>query len=419
MTQEGIILNRLCELQLTNFEVTDVKVTEDEIIWQIEHKPENKCFECPCCGAKHTTYFDSSWVELIDVPVGSKRSIWKIKRMRILCTCWNMPRVERLDFRSKYHRLTQRMENYVEQLLCTKMFTVADVARLFNLDYGVVYKIDHDVLRRLFQTMQLKDPIHIAVDEKSFRKGHKYVTIVVDLDTKKVIWVSEGRRKESLDIFFRILGPDRCKQIKTVAKDLHAAYASSCNEYVPQATQVADRFHVIQKLNDTIDQCRQELNLKKNGYGTKNSMWVVRFKHENLPEKYYKDLEKLERKNKPLYQAYLLKESFYELYHFADSDMKHAENFLIRWCVDAFKTGLQSMREFAEFINRHKDVILASIKINKTSAVCEGINSKISVIKKMAYGYKSISYFMLKILQRCGSLGQSWTPKPIDYHFLS
>jgi transposase len=407
VTQEGVILNRLCELQSTNFEVTDVKVTQDKIVWQIEHK-EDVCFECPVCASKHTTYFDCQWIELIDVPIGNRKSIWRIKRMRILCTCWNMPRVEKMRFRSRHHRLTQRMEDYIEQLLCTKMFTVADVARLFNVDYGVVYKIDHDVLRRLFQEMQLKDPIHIAVDEKSFRKGHKYVTIVVDLDTKKVIWVSEGRGRESLDIFFKVLGAERCSRIKTVAKDLHPAYAGSCNEYVPQAVQVADRFHIIQKLNETIDQCRQELDLKKQGFKTKNSMWLVRFKQENLPSRYYRELQLLEKKNQPLYQAYLLKESFYELYNFADLEIRHAENFLIRWCVDAFKTGLQSLKEFAEFIDRHRDVILASIKTDKTSAICEGINSKISVIKKMAYGYINIQYFMLKILQRCGSLGQNW-----------
>src|SRR5690606_6018082 len=151
--------------------------------------------------------------------------------------------VEKMPFRSKHHRLTKRLEDYIEQVLCSKMFTVADVARLFELDYGVIYKIDHDVLFRLWQELEVPDPENIAVDEKSFKRGHSYVTIVTDVDRKQVIWVSEGNRKDSLDQFFKVLGKERCAKIKTVSKDLHVPYMASCREHIPQATEVADKFH--------------------------------------------------------------------------------------------------------------------------------------------------------------------------------
>lgn len=96
--------------------------------------------------------------------------------MRILCHCQMGYRVEEMSFKSQKHFLTQRYVDYIEYTLCTKMFTVADVSRLFNLDYGIIYKIDHDVLLRLWQQAKVPDPIHIAVDEKSYKKGHKYVT---------------------------------------------------------------------------------------------------------------------------------------------------------------------------------------------------------------------------------------------------
>jgi transposase len=217
MAQSDIILNQLCNLQGTNFEVRDVKVREDEIIWQIEHR-EDAVYECRYCGEKHDSFHDSRWITIKDMPFGNKRCIWKVKRMRILCTCSNDIRVERLSFRSKHHFLTQRFVDYIEQVLCSKMFTVADVARLFNLDYGVVYKIDHDVLLRLWQSCEIPSPINISVDEKSFKKGHSYVTIVTDVDRKQVIWVSEGNRKDSLDLFFQVIGPDRCSQIENRLK---------------------------------------------------------------------------------------------------------------------------------------------------------------------------------------------------------
>lgn len=213
-----------------NFEVTDCQVKDSEIVWKLEHK-EFSQYVCSRCKAVLDACHDTAWITLYDVPFGKKRSKWLVKRARILCSCSMSVRVESLPFRSTHHHLTQLFVDYIEQVLCSKMFTVADVARLFELDYSTVYKIDHEVLRRLIQELKIPDPINIAVDEKSFKKGHNYVTIVTDTDIKKVIWVSEGNKKESLDQFFIALGKERCLKIQTVAKDLHVPYAISCKEH--------------------------------------------------------------------------------------------------------------------------------------------------------------------------------------------
>lgn len=271
MAGADVILSRLCDLQGTNFEVTDCKVKDDEVVWQIEHKAD-AVYICSRCGAENKTCHDKKWITLNDVPFGMKKCRWLVKRARILCSCSMNVYVEKLSFRSKHHFLTQRFVNYIEQVLCSKMFTVADVARLFGLDYGTIYKIDHEVLRRLVQEMKIPDPINISVDEKSFKKGHNYVTIVTDCDLKKVIWVSEGNKQESLDLFFEILGKERCEKIKTVSKDLHLPYAASCAKYIPNATEVADPFHVVKKLNETMDASfaiirRAFYSWGMNGYG--------------------------------------------------------------------------------------------------------------------------------------------------------
>lgn len=424
MAGSNVILNRLCGLENSNFEVTDCKVKENEIIWQIEHKGE-AFYVCSRCEEKLTSRHSLDWIKLLDVPFGKKRCKWLVKRARILCTCTNHVRVEKMPFRSSHHFLTQRFVDHIEQVLCSKMFTVADVARLFEIDYGTVYKIDHEVLLRLFQTLPIPDPIHIAVDEKSFLKGHSYVTIVTDTDLAKVIWVSKGNSKESLDIFFRTLGKERCLKIKTVAKDMLVAYSSSCKEFIPHAIEIADKFHVVQALNRAIDDCRIELAVKsKLGEKRREKIhklhWLLRFKQENLPEKYLESLEKLEELNQPLYQAYLHKESFFEFFEFKPNEIKEAENFLIRWIVEAYKINLWAFREFAGFIERQTDKLLNIVREQRTSAISEGINRKISVIKSMAYGYKNIQYFMLKILQRCGVLGAYYRPAtPINAYSAS
>ncbi len=414
MAGADIILTRLLDLQDTNFEVVDCKVSDQEVVWQIQHR-EGAVYICKSCGLEHTTCHDTKTVTLRGVPFGKKACKWVIKFARILCTCKLRVRNEKLVFRASHHKLTQRFVDHVEQVLCSKMFTVADVARLFELDYSTVYKIDHEVLRRLVQELKIPDPINIAVDEKSFQKGHSYVTVVTDCDIQKVIWVSEGNRKESLDQFFQILGPERCAKVKTVSKDLHKPYAISCSEYIPQALQVADPFHVVKKLNKAMDDCRKELSVGSALAVGKRRLisslqWVMRYKQENLPEKHLESLTKLAEINEPLFHAYLHKESFYEFFHFRPSEVKPAEKFLIDWIVDAWKSQLRPLQEFGEYIERNTQVLLNIILTGRSSAISEGINRKIQVLKSMAYGYRNINYFMLKIMQRCGVLGSMWKP---------
>lgn len=414
MAGADIILTRLCGLQGTNFEVIDCQETAEEIVWRIQHR-KNAQYLCSRCDSVLDVCHDTKWITLYDYPFGKKSCKWLVKRGRVLCTCSNTVCVEKLPFRSHHHRLTQRFVDHIEQVLCSKMFTVADVARLFDLDYSTVYKIDHEVLRRLIQELKIPDPIHIAVDEKSFKKGHNYVTIVTDCDLRKVIWVSEGNRKESLDQFFKILGPERSAKIKTVSKDLHGPYAASCSEHIPQALEVADPFHVIKKLNEVMDDCRKELSVGSVIAVSKRRLihglnWVMRYKQENLPSKHLESLERLAKVNEPLYQAYLHKESFYEFFNFKPSEVKEAESFLVKWIVEAWKSQLKPLQEFGEYIKRNTKILLNIILTGRSSAISEGINRKIQVIKSMAYGYRNINYFMLKIMQRCGVLGSLWKP---------
>lgn len=421
MAQDNYVLNRLLEIHQTNFEVSDVKDYEHKIVFYIKHRKDPE-YLCQHCGSVNTSCHSKKWITLKDMSWGSKKVVWMVERALILCSCSYNMRVEKLTFRSKHHFLTQRFEEHIEKLLCTHMFTVADVSKMLGLDYGIIYKIDHDVLMRLIQHMQIPDPVNISVDEKSFKKGHNYVTIVTDTDLGKVIWVSVGNKKDSLDEFFITLGPERCKKIKTVSKDLHRPYAASCDEHIPQALQVADPFHVVQRLNKSIDESRKELLgsaevNKTRKAKIKSSIWVLRHKQENMGKKLYKKLDGLKKVNEPLYDAYLLKESFFEFFLFKPFEVAAAKRFLEAWCEDAEKTIFTAFKDFSDYIKRHTEVLLNIIRERRSSAISEGINRKVTVIKSMAYGYRSVHYFMLKILQRCGVLGQYWVPesKMADY----
>ena len=138
--------------------------------------------------------------------------------------------------------------------------------------------------------------------------------------------------------------------------------------------------------------------------------WLLRYKKENMPAGYLESLEKLQQINEPLYKAYLHKECFYDFFEFKPNELEQAENFLIDWVVKAYKIGLRSLTEFAQYLHRHSRILLNIVRTQRNSAISEGINRKISVIKSMAYGYRNVNYFMLKIMQRCGVLGSLWKP---------
>jgi transposase len=405
-------INRLFNLQDTNFMVYDMDVKEDCVTFTIKHK-EQAFYICKRCGHHCDAYHDKDWITLWDIPMGMKRVKWRVERMRILCHCSLNYLVEDLPFRSEQHQLTQRFVDYIEFTLCTKMFTVADVARLFNLDYGVVYKIDHQVLLRMWRTLDLPDPVHIAVDEKSYKRGHRYVTVVSDVERKMVIWVSEGNSKDSLDEFFKVIGSERCAKIKTVAKDLHKPYAASCAEYVPQAMEVPDCFHVVKKLNDVVDGCRKELlesseTTKSEKKKVKAMNWVIRYKQENMNQEKRSKLEQLEKINEPLYRVYLHKEAFFEFFTFKPNEVEQARCFLNEWQRDAEQIPFESFQYFVAFIKRHFENLLNIILTGRTSAFSEAINRRINVIIAMAHGYRCLDYLKLKILQRCGPIGRYW-----------
>lgn len=377
MNQKNIV-ERMFDLQNSNFIVKDVKVFQDKIVVEIEPDPEKDRI-CSKCRSLVKKIHDYREIKLKDIPYGLKECEWRVKFSRVKCDCSDGPQNEFLDFKSKKHNITKRLQDNVEFMLSTKMVTVADTARIFGLSYSITYEIDHEVLKRMIQNYEIPDPINISVDEKSFKKGHNYVTVVTDADRSKVIWVSSGNSKASLDEFFMVLGEERCKKIKIVAKDLHLPFKYSCDEYIPQALQVADHFHVIQRLNKAIDDCRKELSVgSRLRVGKRKTIhrmnWLLRFKKENLTEKKVKSLESLEEINQELYRAYLHKEQFYNFFSFRSYELKAANRFLINWIVEAFKVKLKGLTDFAEYIARNTTILLNIITTRRSSAVSEGIN---------------------------------------------
>jgi transposase len=280
------------------------------------------------------------------------------------------------------------------------------------MDDESVYKIDKEVLEE--KAAQLLSPppkaINMSVDEVSYRKYHRYLTNVIDTDRRLVIWNDKGRKAEVLDRYYEGIGEDACQKIEAVAMDGARTYISSTTRHAVNALIVYDKFHVIQKLNKTIDSVRKDELLKARKSGDQQVVELtncrqrfILLKNKNkLTENQSQYLETLCQINKPIYKAMLLKEDFLQVYE--QESKEDAERLLIKWIQAAADSSLTAFEELAKSFSVKGQYILNWFHKKISSSISEGFNNKIKRLKRMAYGYKDIEYFKLKIHQHCGLL---------------
>jgi transposase len=265
---------------------------------------------------------------------------------------------------------------------------------------------------------QLSPPpwaIHISIDEVSYRKYHRYLTNVIDIDRRLLIWNEKGRKAEVLDRYFQGIGKDNCARIESVALDGARHYISSSSHYAVNALIVYDRFHIMQKLNGAVDAVRKH-ELRKARTEKNNQLielidckqrFILLKKKGNLTSRQTLYLDQLCELNEPIFKAMLLKESFLLVYSCIDE--QEALVCLENWIREATSSALESFVALAESFTRKMQYILNWFKKKISSAISEGFNNKIKRLKRMAYGYKDIDYFRLKIHQHCGLLNPRLT----------
>lgn len=280
------------------------------------------------------------------------------------------------------------------------------------MDDESVYEIDKAILEEKASQLLVPPPaaIHVSVDEVSYRKYHRYLTNVIDTDKRVVIWNDKGRKAEVLDRYYEGIGEESCKKIESVALDGARTYISSTTRHAVNAMIVYDKFHVIQKLNNTVDAVRKnELQKARNNGDDRvveltncRQRFILLKNRKNLTEKQSHFLETLCQINKPIYQAMLLKENFLQVYEQENADA--AKKQLESWIQDAAGSKLTAFEELAKSFTDKGQFILNWFHKKISSSISEGFNNKIKRLKRMAYGYKDVDYFKLKIHQHCGLL---------------
>ena len=307
--------------------------------------------------------------------------------------------VEHISWLDSRSRVTQRLRAWIEAL--TQLLPIAHVARLTGLHWHTIKNIDHRRLERLHGEFVANDVRRLVMDEFALHKGHRYATVIMDADRTRVLWVGEGNSREAIRPFFELLGPERCRQIEAVAMDMNTAFDLEVQQHCPQAEVVYDLFHVVARFGrDVVDRVRvDQANALRDQPAArkvvKRSRWLLLRNRDNLKDDQSIRLDELLAANAPLATVYLLKTELKEVW-FAPSVREGAQRWR-RWYQMAIDSQLAPAIQFAKRLKKYLRGILASAIYQMNSSILEGVNNKIKVIKRMAYGFRDSAYFFLKI----------------------
>lgn len=308
--------------------------------------------------------------------------------------------VEQLDWLARNPRYTQRFAMHVGKL-CRDMTNKA-VGEIERLHHGTVKDLDKLYMAKQVALAGTPAPRAIGVDEIAIRKGHEYRIVVSDLDRGRPIWVGgKGRKEADLDLFFAALGKRRAASIKLAVMDMWRPFRASTACNAPQARVIFDKFHIIRHLGDALDEVRRSEYRRLSGKDRtfiKGQRYTLLCNPESLSSDGRRSLKKLLKANKRLNTAYLLKESFGQLWDYQRESA--ARTFFERWRESLKWQRLKPYENFATMIDRHWDGIAAYCHPdNKVSlGLVEGLNNKIKVLQRRAYGYRDEEYLKLKIV---------------------
>ncbi len=365
----------------------------------IRLQPAEDCM--PCCSGchQHTLAIHDTHVRRIRERDLFQYRVWlevPVRRVRCI-TCG--PRLEQIRWLSGRQRLTASMISWVESLV--RLMPVQHVAQLLGLHWHTVKAIDHQRLKREVVEPDRRQIRRLVMDEFALFKGHRYATVVINADNQQVLWVGEGNSREAIRPFFEWLGPEVCASIEAVAMDMNTAMDREVQHHCSQARVVYDLFHVVAKFGREVidrvrvDQANQLRHDKPARKVVKRSRWLLLRNRANLKGEQALKLEELLQANQPLMTVYLLKDQLKELW-FAPSEEEARQRWQ-DWLTLASSSGLAPVLLFAKRLKGYIDGIVASATYRMNTSVLEGMNNKIKVIKRMAYGYRDNDYFFLKI----------------------
>ncbi len=337
-----------------------------------------------------------------DLACGDHRIYLEIESRRIDCKRCGKVKREKLDWLADNPFYSKRFAFFVGRRC--RVSTIKDVAQETHLDWRMVKDLEMQYMREQLRRAGTPAPQVIGVDEISIRKGHTYRIVVSDLLRRRPIWFGgKDRSEESMDEFYTWLGPKKSQRIRLAVMDMWKAFRNSTlkDAHAPQARILFDKFHIMRHLGEALDKVRKSEYARLTGKDRrfiKGQKYTLLSRRENLTTTGRRSLKMLLKANKRLNTADVLKEAFGQLWDYQTEGW--ARRFFDHWRDSLKWQRLEPYEKFAKMIDRHWDGIAAYCKPENKVALgfVEGLNNKIRVIQRRAYGLRDEEYLRLKIL---------------------
>jgi transposase len=347
-----------------------------------------------------TGWYDrrTRWVR--DLPSAGFRILLELEVRRVACRTCGAVKREWLDFLASNPRFTKRFAFYVGRRC--RQASIRDVASELKLGWDTIKALEMQYMRAQIERAGGPAPSVIGIDEIAVRKGHSYRIVVSDLGRKRPIWFGGDDRSEaSMAQFYAWLGPEKSSKIKLIVMDMWKPFRNVARNAAPQAAILFDKFHVMRHLGEALDKVRKAEYARLSGKDRrfiKGQKYTLLSHRDNLTLDGRRSLALLLAANKRLNTAYLLKEAFGQLWDYRREGW--ARRFFDNWRASLKWQRLEPYERFAEMIDRHWDGIAAYCRSeNKVSlGFVEGVNNKIRVFQRRAYGLKDQEYLRLKVL---------------------
>jgi len=309
-------------------------------------------------------------------------------------------KTEVMDWVEPRHRHTLRLAQAVA-LACREVRSIQAIADAFHLGWDLVKEIDKHALERELNPPDFTGLRHLAIDEFSIKRRHTYGTIFLDVERNRVLWVCATREKDAIkEVFEKVFGPTVCAQIEAVSMDWWEGYEGAVRECLPQAKIVWDLFHVVKKYNhEVIDRVRLDESLRyqdrEERLAFKQTKFLLLKNRRSLLSHELARLRQLLQVNRRLLTVYILRDGLRRLWDYRYAEW--AAKWFAGWYRRAIRSKIGPLKRFACSLKERLDGVLAHCQHPINSGVLEGINNKVKVIKRVAYGFRDQAYFFLKI----------------------
>jgi transposase len=391
----SLVFDRL--YNFVGFKIVGIELVEDHFLVVLGRS--GKLPVCSRCGGRVKRVEEEIVRVVRDLDFCGLHCFVQFSQYKIFCRCCGHRGHEKLDFVREYSHCTRRLEKHVA-MLCVHM-CIKESSQVVALDWKTVKNIDKMSMRESLVSLDHACPRVLGVDEIAYEKGHKYLTVVRDVENGCVLWTGIGRKEVTLDLFFAVLGYKRSMQVKAVVMDMWDPYIASVRKNT-RAEIVFDKFHIAKKASECIDAIRMKKFCnagKEDRKNWKDKRFLILGRKKNLTEEKKERLQELLELNQPLYKAYLLKEQLLDI---MDGHHQNIAAFRIQtWKDNVIESELKEFQGLVKTLDHYMYGVIAYFKHRIINAGSEGFNNKINNIKRRSYGLQDLEYFMLKILTTC------------------